>query len=458
LTPVCCKTQKISRLLTGLSAAGVLATSAWAQSGVVTDVAVLPDISLGVFQNTYLPGSVGNDHGFKLGGIGSGVWRGPGDGPGIFWMTTDRGPNPQTPAPIKRSFPVPTFTPFLLKVKAQNGVIQILEALPVTGSNGMGVTGLPNDPSAASPASPAALRDEQPFNCNVSAVIPGNPDGHDIEDIVRDVHGNFWTVDEYGPSITKIDATGRVVKRFVPQGREFVSGVNFTVVGNLPQILGRRPRNRGFEGVAITPNNRTLLAVVQSPLTNQTTAIGNASRVIRIIEFDIPTETVTGEYVYVMQKVSEFSHTNPTEMKISAITALDQHRFLVVERTDAIAKVYKIDLRKATNILGTKWDDTTTAPSLETLAAFSAPNSGTNTLAANGVEEVAKELVIDLSTLGSVILPKIEGLTVLDGRTIVVSNDNDFQVGAPTCDANVPPPPAPAPSRLVTIRLDKPIK
>jgi hypothetical protein len=100
------------------------------------------------------------------------------------------------------------------------------------------------------------LRHEQPFNCVVTAVIPGNPDGHDIEDLVRDVRGNSWTVDECGPSICKIDATGRVLKRFVPEGREFVSGVNFTVVRNLPNISGRRPRKRGFEGVALTPDNK----------------------------------------------------------------------------------------------------------------------------------------------------------------------------------------------------------
>ena len=158
-----CATENVKRRLTCLSIAGLLAISAWGQSGTITEIATLPEISIADFQNLYLPGTVGYDHGFKLGGIGSGVFKGPGDGPGIFWMMTDRGPNPQTAAPIKRSFPIPTFTPFLLKVRAENGVINILEAFPLTGNNGAGVTGLPNDTSATSPASPNALRDEQPF-------------------------------------------------------------------------------------------------------------------------------------------------------------------------------------------------------------------------------------------------------------------------------------------------------
>jgi len=446
-------TRAHAALLTPLLASGL-----WAQNATVTDVHTLPDnILLGDFQNTYLPGTVVDDHGFKLGGIGSGLWTGPGDGPGIFWMITDRGPNPQTAAPVRRSFPVPAFTPFILKVRAEGGVITVLQAIPVTGGNGIGVTGLPNDPFGGTPlpASPFPLRDELPHACNATTVIAGNPNGHDTEDIVRDVHGTFWTVDEYGPSITKIDATGRVLKRFVPLGRESVSGDQFVVVGNLPAILGRRPRNRGFEGLALTPDNKTLVAVVQSPLTNPTTTVGNASRVIRLIAFDIETETPTAEYVYVMQPVTEFSHTSATEMKISAITALDQHRFLVLERTDAVAKIFLVDLRRATNILGSSWDLSATTPSLESLASFTVPSTSTDTLAANGVQSLRKELVLDLSTLGAVIPQKIEGIAVLNGKTIAIANDNDFQVGAPTCDTNAS---TGVTSKVIIIKLDKPIK
>ncbi|MBL8173036.1 MAG: esterase-like activity of phytase family protein [Bryobacterales bacterium] len=445
--------RKFSGLVLGASL-----TSALCAQGTITEIHTLPEQGLGSFQNTYLPGTVLYDHGFKLGGVGSDLWKGPGDGPGVFWMITDRGPNPQTAAPVRRSFPVAAWTPFILKVKAENGVISILQAIPLTGNGGGAVTGLPNEPLATSPANPNALGDEQPYNCDITAVIPGNHDGLDPEGLVRDVHGNFWVADEYGPSLSKISAAGLVLKRFVPVGRAAVSGDHYTVVGNLPQILGRRPRNRGFEGLAITPNNKTLMAVVQSPLVNPNTATGNASRVVRIIAFDADTETPVAEYAYVMQGVNEFNNTNPTEMKISGIAALDQHRFLVLERTDAVAKIYKVDVRQATNILGTKWDLSATSPTLESLATFAAPATTTDTLAANGVTALAKELVIDLSTLGPAIPPKIEGLTVLDGKTIAVSNDNDFQVGPPTCGPNVPPTNPAAQSSIFVIKLDKPIK
>lgn len=449
----------------------LLAGTSFAQSGIVVEVHKLPLQDLASFQNKALPGSVvtGASRGFKLGGVGSGLWHGPGDGPGIFWMITDRGPNPQdTVTGPRRAFPMPQFTPFILKVKAENGTITILQATPIKGTGGQGVTGLPNDPLSTSPATPYALGDEQPYNCSVngagrfSATIAGNHDGLDTEDIVRDVHGNFWTIEEYGPSIVKIDASGIVQRRFVPAGRKFVSGDHYPVTDNLPAILGRRQRNRGFEGLAITPDNKTLMAIVQSPLANPADATGKTSRVLRFIAFDIPSETVVAEYAYVMQPLTDFGTTDATAMKVSSIAALDQHRFLVDERTDDIAKLYLVDVRRATNILGPKWDSVPvdgTAVTLEKLSLY----GGTDTLAINGVVTLPKELVVDLSSLRDVngksfkAPQKIEGMTVLDGKTIAISNDNDFQVrvGPPaSCD----PLTNGVDSQIMIIRLDRPIK
>lgn len=446
-----------------------------AQSGVVVEDHVLPDISLQTFVNGYLPGAILANT-YKLGGVGSGIWHGPGDGPGIFWMITDRGPNPQTTAIVNstattvRAFPEPGFTPFILKVRAEGGTISILEAYPiVTGSNGP-ATGLPNDPPPPSPAGTIALGDEQPYSCTGAFLggnttepvkILGNVNGHDTEDIVRDVFGNFWTIEEYGPSITKIDATGHILKRFVPRGRESVMISGPQAIGNLPEILGKRPRNRGFEGLAITPDQKTLMAIVQSPLTNPSATVGNRSRVIRLIAFDVVTEMPTAEYVYVMQGVNEFapSPNNPTEMKISSIASLDQWRFIVDERTDLRAKIFRVDIRNATNILGSKWDLLATSPSLESFAAYIVGlNTVTNTLAENLVQELGKELVLDLGTLrqpDGTLYPtpqKIEGMTVLNGKTIAFANDNDFGVSANCTDI------LPTKSRIFIVNLDHPIR
>src|SRR5262245_12200589 len=90
----------------------------------------LPTVSLSTFVNSTVNLTV-DDHGINLGGIGSDLWHGPSDGAGIYWMITDRGPNGENP----RTFPVPEFTPTILKVQTENGTIKVLQAIPIIGSS-----------------------------------------------------------------------------------------------------------------------------------------------------------------------------------------------------------------------------------------------------------------------------------------------------------------------------------
>src|SRR6266850_3124928 len=107
-----------------------------------------PEIDIRTFQNTYLPGTIdipgtiNNDRGIQLGGVGSGLWHSRQHDPDdTYWMLTDRGPQPSGTS----IFPLRNFTPFILHVKAeQNGSITILSAMPLVGASGNGTTGLPN--------------------------------------------------------------------------------------------------------------------------------------------------------------------------------------------------------------------------------------------------------------------------------------------------------------------------
>ena len=110
----------------------------------------LSDIDLSAFLEEHLGLANIDDHNIDLGGIGSDLWHSKEyDRPGIYWMITDRGPNGEDP----RTFPVPQFTPFILKVKTDKGAIEILKAIPVTGLTPTenGVTGLPNLNNTAEP-------------------------------------------------------------------------------------------------------------------------------------------------------------------------------------------------------------------------------------------------------------------------------------------------------------------
>jgi hypothetical protein len=83
----------------------VSASPARANDATLLNTYVLPDTPLGAFQNGYLPGSITNDRQVNLGGIGSGLWRAPGDPADEFWMVADRGPNATTSGSL--AFPSP---------------------------------------------------------------------------------------------------------------------------------------------------------------------------------------------------------------------------------------------------------------------------------------------------------------------------------------------------------------
>ncbi len=452
----------------GLAAAlgGLLALAVGVSAGSwkVEATYTLPDIALSDFLEDQLPGlgSV-EDHGADLGGIGSDLWHGSGDGPGIYWMLTDRGPNGENP----RTFPVPEFTPFILKVRTEGSAIEILDAIPITGPGAAtnGVTGLAN---LTNTTAPPALN-EPIFEIDGVTPLATNSNGLDTEGLVRTNDGCFWIVEEYGPSLLKVDALGGVVTRYLPDGfTAFLSPqpdyATDDSASSIPEIYGlKRKLNRGFEGIGLSPDEKTLYLALQSPLQNPNAAIGNASRNTRILAFDIKTEAVVAEYVYRFQftglgtnddefdvpSLGTTGRARPQDMKVSALAMLDQHRMLVLERTDFKAKIYLVDLREATNILGTKWDDIATSPALESLNADGA-------LESNGIHPLPKEFVVELdSTMGYP--QKIEGLAVLDGKTIAIANDNDFGVGtfpAPTfvlVDTGIE-------SRIIVIRLDRPLK
>ncbi|MGE0228486.1 MAG: esterase-like activity of phytase family protein [Dehalococcoidia bacterium] len=397
-------------LIALLASVGVSFVTAQAPTVTVSSVAVLDPVRLGAFENAARPGTVADDHGINIGGLGSGLWHDPTDPPTVFWTITDRGPNGQIPvgSENRRTFPVPDFSPAIVKVEVQGQKLVPVKTLVLTGTSGKPITGLSNRDGV----------DEVPYDYAANQKLNYNQSGLDTEDLVHTTAGEFWTVDEYSPSLVRIDATGKVLKRYVPVGVQLPSA-DYTVVEALPAILAKRTANRGFEGLTISPDGKTLYMAVQSPLRHPNREIGDASRNTRILAFDIASEKVTAEYVYQFQPYTEFNAPRASEMKISALAAIDATSLLVDERTDPVAKLYRIDLTKATNVLGTKWDDPATSPALE---ALNEANPG-------GITPLPKYFVADLSKFSEV-EAKVEGLAILDPSTIAVLNDNDFSFSA----------------------------
>lgn len=396
----------------------------------LTSVATLPAIGLKAYQDRLLPGSMDDDHGVKLGGIGSGVYPA---GHGAYWMVTDRGPNgePEIDGEKRRTFPVPGFDPVIVKVRAEGARLRVERSVPILTRDRKPVTGLSNQ----------AGHDEKPYAWDGRKPLAYDPDGLDTEDIVR-VPGGFWLVDEYAPSLVHVGDDGRVIARYVPKGLG-LTGTGYPVRETLPALLAGRQQNRGFEGLALAPGGHTLYVALQSPAANPDTDTAEASRNTRVLAVDARTGKPRGEYAYRFEDVTTFDPEaggDQNEMKLSGLYATGPHTLLVDERTDDVARVYRLDLRRATNILGGRWDDPATSPSLEAL-----PDP-----AASGVRTGTKTQVLDLSRFPSV-PGKIEGVAATGPHTIVLTNDNDFGVG--DFDAGGRLADSGVPSRLYTFTL-----
>ncbi|MFF8864245.1 esterase-like activity of phytase family protein [Streptomyces sp. NPDC015139] len=402
-------------LAAALVAAGT-ATAAPSGDARVVRTATLGEIPLGAFSNALLPGTVGDDRGVKLGGIGSDVY--PAGREGEYWTVTDRGPNGQIKVDGKkrRTFPVPGFDPAIVKVRVCGDTVEVIDAIPLTTSSGKAVTGLPNQQS----------RDEAPYTYDAGTPLSYDPNGLDTEGIVRAADGSFWLVDEYGPSLVHVSARGKVLTRYVPEGLH-LTGTDYPVVEALPSILLHRKINRGFEGLAQLPGGDLVLAL-QSPLPLPDADAGDASRTTRLLRFSPRKKAVTAEYAYRFDPVNvvDPSEDDTSELKISSVVAVGGNRLLVEERTDKAARLQLVELSRRSDILGDSWDDDTTSPSLEQL----------DDPAAQGVPVLAKRLVVDLGKVAGV-PGKIEGIARVDRDTLALVNDNDFGMtdGAGAFDA-----------------------
>jgi hypothetical protein len=402
----------IASIFIGLGTFTGVASSA--ESPTLVSTATFTNQNLKTVSNRALPNSVGDDFDVKLGGMGSDLFRTPGAASGEYWVVTDRGPNVDTTLPTgggATGFLVPDFSPLILQITVSGEQVTINKEIAIRTRKGNGVTGLPN--IAGYDAIPSDIK-------GLSTSSLYNLNGLDVEGLVRTRNGEFWVVEEYGPSLARISSQGVLLERWVPEGWAG-QPTDYKVNKTMPGIYLKRKANRGFEALAMSPDEKTLFIGLQSPLLNPTTAVGNASRMTRILRFDISSRKFSGEFLFPFElpQTVDKTTTKTTELKLSALVALDSDTLLVQERTDNSFLVSTIDLKESANILGSKWDSLETTPSLETWAQQTP--EGVSDLIAS----LNKKIVLDSTSIPS--MPgKVEGMAVLDDRHLVFINDNDF--------------------------------
>ena len=195
----------------------------------------------------------------------------------------------------------------------------------------------------------------------------------DPEGLVRTRDGGFYVCDEYGPFLYRFNSNAVLQSTLTPPeawipkvGPAYPRTNHFTAVTGPDS--GRK-NNRGIEGVAISPDEKRLFAMLQSPLV-QDGGEDNASRNTRLLVFDVdpasPTrDQAVAEYVYVLTLNGNAGRTRQTIT--SEILALNAQQLLVLDRDQrgrnsgsTSAMIYKqvvlVDLNGATNILKSGYD------------------------------------------------------------------------------------------------------
>ncbi|MBI3126342.1 MAG: esterase-like activity of phytase family protein [Candidatus Tectomicrobia bacterium] len=361
-------------------------------------------------------------------GVGSAAFRHPQDPPNEFHGLGDRGPNfacgevkAVTGLEMEklckgrdvRIYPVPDYRPSIYRILLrEDGTFSLAGVIPLKDRDGRPLTGLPNPLTAAAAENAVDGRGNP---------LPPDPGAVDAEGLVRLRDGTFWIGEENAPSILHAGPDGRVLKRIVPAGseRDF-AGANYPVEGGLPAILARRQGNRGIESMALSPDERFLYFMLQSPLANPDARAFARSRNTRILKFDLRAGKVVGQYVYRLDDPRTFRKDpseSPAVIRVSEAHALGPDRLLVLERTDKTTKLHEADLRGATDILGSKWDDPAARPTLEQ----------SDDLAAAGVIPVRKTLRWDSADHPEA-PGKIEGMAFLGDGSLLLINDNDFGI------------------------------
>ncbi len=377
-------------------------------------------------------------------GIGSGAFHAAGDPANLIYTLSDRGPNIDCADAEKitgvkmdqichgdksgKIFPLPSFTPSIFRVELGNdGSFKVMETIPLKGKDGKAITGLPNPLKIT--------RTEKAYGAD-GAELSFDPSGLDTEAIVRLADGSFWLVEEYAPSLVHVAADGRILERLVPAGVEQdLAAADYPVAGALPAILMKRQLNRGIESLALSPDEKVLYFILQNPLANPDADAYKGSRQTRLLKLDLATKQAVAEYVYLLDPPASFANDKSdkqNDVRLSEMLALAADDLVVLERINKTTKLQRVSLAGATNILGSTWDDPATSPSLEQLKA--------DDLAGKAITPVEKTLWLDSANVKE--LPaKVEGVTLVDGATLLLINDDDFGVdGATTKIVRMPVP------------------
>ena len=244
--------------------------------------------------------------------------------------------------------------------------------------------------------------------------------------VVNPITGNLLVSDEYGPSLYEFNRSGQLLRSYATPGNlvpRVGSAVDFNTTPAAGLTSGREP-NRGFEGLAISPDGRFAYAMLQNgAIQDGWSSAGGGTRgeYTRIVKFDTTNGAAVGQYAYKLESTGQ-------GRGISALVALGNDKFLVLERNNRGVgvgatlgspdkNVFSIDLASAADVTN-----------------VALPASGI--FAGAVIKTPGAVLDLDANTLaglGNKSPEKWEGLAIgprlANGRYVVLAgSDNDYSV------------------------------
>lgn len=361
-----------------------------------------------------------------------------------FYALADRGPNADFDgvAGKGKQFLVPNYTPSigLFELQADGKITKIKEII-LKDSNGNPISGLPNPKALGGTnevpydvnGQPMTINPSLPFD-TVTNPIKTDINGLDPEGLTALTDGSFWISDEYGPHLVHYDAEGIEVERINPFANDERN--NVMVDGKpvlLPAEFTKRRTNRGMEALTVTPDQTTLVGIMESSMDNPDQS-GRLSNLTRMVTVNL----VSGQIKQYLYRLDAAQHV------ASGIVAINEHEFYLIEHDrkfplqdkSAQKLIYKVDTSQATDIetildnKSVEQDEivglTIEGQTLEQLIATDEKNW--QALEEMAIKPVSKTLVVDV--LATIDYPhdKLEGLWLRQDGSLGLLNDDDFSI------------------------------
>lgn len=292
--------------------------------------------------------------------------------------------------------------------------------------------------------------------------LPQASNGHlslDSEAVVRLPDGSFFVSDEYGPYIYRFSAEGRMLsairppEAFIPKrnGKEDFASNNPGPGAQAPVPAdpeSGRQNNQGFEGMALTPDGKTLAVILQSATRQDGGTAPDKRRHTRILFYDV-TDLDHPKLVRENAVPLPVFTGSDGKQKVAAqseLLAISDSQFLLLCRDSSngyglkgdnslYRRIDLLNTSKATNIAGTAYDGSTPMAPDGKLVDNIIPATLTTFIDINDNSELVKfglhqgapndrnNLSEKWESMG--LFPSLDAATP-DDYFLFVGNDNDF--------------------------------